>query len=128
MAAVDALRALGRRVASPSDLWKPGGTHTAHCVAEAARSPFVGFRSSSRRTFFSHRFLVLPKAGPEGLRLARWMAGIRSADALWQIVLHAEPEAVEGIPGEAFFDPELIWHQQHLGAVMEKRPPNSRDL
>src|SRR5262249_12878654 len=41
--------------------------------------------------------------------------GITNPNALWEIVLYGFGAAVDSFPEELFFDPDLIWHQQHGG-------------
>jgi hypothetical protein len=67
------------------------------------------------RHFFPHRFYFLPKGGPDGLKMAQRMCGIADPNALWEIALYASGPAVDSFPEELFFDPDLIWHQQHGG-------------
>lgn len=66
------------------------------------------------RHFFPHQLRCLPRPGPDGARLARWMCGVREPGELWQIVMHATPPVIDEFPDELFFDAELLWHQQHL--------------
>jgi hypothetical protein len=68
-----------------------------------------------KRHFFPHRFYFLPKAGPDGLKMAGRMCGISNPNALWEVVLYGCGAAVDSFPEELFFDQELIWHQQHGG-------------
>lgn len=109
------LRALGWAGRSPRREWSPGASWTARIVGEQERPAFHHFRASSRRSFLPHRMHFLRKAGPDAVRLAEQMAGIRRPDALWEIVLHAEEGALRDVPEDLFFDPEIVWHQQHLG-------------
>lgn len=109
------LRALGWGSQSARKRWSRGGSWTARVVGEEQRSAFHHFRASSGRSFLPHRMYFLRKAGPDAARLADWMAGIRSPDALWEIVLRAEEGALQEVPGDLFFDREIVWHQQHLG-------------
>src|SRR5438445_4429581 len=50
------------------------------------------------RHFFPHTFYFLPKAGPDGLKMARRMCGITNPNALWEIVLYACGPAVDTFP------------------------------
>lgn len=109
------LRALGWAPQSPRTRWSRGGSWTARVVGEQGRSAFRHFRASSNRAFLPHRMYFLRKAGPDAARLADWMAGIRSPDALWEIVLRAEGDVLRDVPEDLFFDREIAWHQQHLG-------------
>jgi len=72
----------------------------------------TGYRE---RHFFPHRCYFLPKGGPDGLKMAQRMCGIADPNALWEVVLYACGPAVDSFPEELFFDPDLIWHQQHGG-------------
>jgi peptidoglycan/xylan/chitin deacetylase (PgdA/CDA1 family) len=67
------------------------------------------------RHFFTHRFYFLPKGGPDGLKMAQRMCGVSDPGALWEVVLYAFGPAVDSFPDDLFFDPDLIWHQQHGG-------------
>ena len=66
------------------------------------------------RHFFPHRLRCLPKPGPDGSRLARWMCGVREPGALWQVLVHATRPAIDEFPDELFFDAELLWHRQQV--------------
>jgi hypothetical protein len=68
-----------------------------------------------QRSFFPHRALFLPRPGPDGYRLARWMCGEPDPAQLWEIVLFAEREMLHEFPGDLFFDSDVVWHGQHLG-------------
>lgn len=72
-------------------------------------------RGHPRRHFFPHRVHQLPKCGPDGFRLASWMAGEREPAAMWQLVLHAGPPVLTEFPAELFFDDDLQWHRQQFG-------------
>lgn len=86
----------------------------AHVFPESSRAEFVacGFRPSF---FFPHRIHRLPKCGPDGAKLASRMCGVTDLERLWQIVLYAERPALDEFPDEIFYDPDLVWHQQHFG-------------
>ena len=113
-AAAGLLRRLRRR--PPAVQWTPTLRVLGHEAPEDLRARFVatGFKS---RHFVPHRVHRLPKAGPDGYRLARQMCGVRDPDRLWQIVLFASPPAIDEFPREMFFDPDLLWHQQHFHEV-----------
>jgi len=64
---------------------------------------------------FPPSFYFLPKGGADGLKMAQRMDGIANPNALWEVVLYACGPAVDTFPEELFFDPDLIWHQQHGG-------------
>ena len=72
-------------------------------------------RGYKRRHFFPHRLYHLPKCGPDGMKLAGRMCGIEDPEAMWEIVLYAEPEVLAEFPPDLFFDDDLIWHQQQFG-------------
>ena len=55
----------------------------------------AGFRG---RHFFPHRALVLPRAGPDGAKIASRLFGVRGASELHQLVLHALPPVVDEFP------------------------------
>jgi hypothetical protein len=67
------------------------------------------------RSFFPHRALFLPRPGPDGYKLARWMCGEPETGHLWELVLFAEEEMLHEFPRDLFFDHDLVWHGQHLG-------------
>ncbi|HXJ84922.1 MAG TPA: hypothetical protein VMS64_40295 [Candidatus Methylomirabilis sp.] len=71
-----------------------------------------GFKA---RHFFPHRLYYLPRAGSDGMQLARSIYGVSDARRLRQVLLFATGPALEGIPSELFFDDDLVWHQQQLG-------------
>lgn len=85
-----------------------------HDVPDAMQPAFTtrGFRS---RHFFAHRMHFLPTCGPDALTLAGAMCGIERPDALWVITLHASESVASHLPGWLFFDPDLVWHQEHYG-------------
>lgn len=68
-----------------------------------------------RRYFFPHRVYHLPKAGPDGYKLATWMCGPCEPDQLWEIILYADDSLTNQFPRQLFFDNELLWHQQQFG-------------
>lgn len=82
---------------------------------EASQHERGGFLAAGylERHFFPHRWYALPKCGPDGARLAEWMAGIRDPGRLWQIVLYATSPAIDEFPDAVFFDADVNWHQQH---------------
>jgi hypothetical protein len=67
------------------------------------------------RWFFPHTVRYLPKCGPDGFKIARWMLGEVSPDQLWELVIHIAPSLVSQFPGDLFFDDDIIWHQQQFG-------------
>lgn len=72
-------------------------------------------RGHRQREFFPHRASVLPKPGPDGLLSARAMAGACEPRQLRELVLWAEPGVIAEFPRDVFFDPDVVWHQQHFG-------------
>jgi hypothetical protein len=67
-----------------------------------------------RQHLFPHRFYYLPKCGPDGFKVARWMGASIDLKQHWQIVLLASAPNVDLFPPELFYDSRLIWHQQHF--------------
>lgn len=65
--------------------------------------------------FFPHRFYVLPKCGPDGLKVARRMCGDAAVEECWQILLYAEEPVCSLFPDDLYFDDEVAWHQQQYG-------------
>jgi hypothetical protein len=43
------------------------------------------------------------------------MCGVEDPEALWELVLYAAPELLEGFPPDLFFDDDIVWHQQQFG-------------
>jgi peptidoglycan/xylan/chitin deacetylase (PgdA/CDA1 family) len=78
------------------------------------RGAFVdrGYRS---RSFFPHRTYFIPTCGPDALTLSGAMCESDDPEKLWVIGLHAANSVVRDLPAELFFDPELVWHQEHYG-------------
>jgi hypothetical protein len=85
--------------------------HHDHRAESRERFLRAGYRASH---VFPHRVRRLPKVGPDGFKIAKWMAGASDPNQLWQIVLHASESSLEGLPESLFFDPDLVWHQQHF--------------
>ena len=83
---------------------------------EAPLEALPGFVAAGykQRHFFPHRFYYLPKCGPDGFKLARWMGANNDLRQHWQIVLFASGPSVDRFPDELFFDNRLNWHQQHF--------------
>ncbi len=79
------------------------------------RLPEFVARGYRRRSFFPHRVLFLPKAGPDGYKLAGRMCGLTDPARIWEIVLYADESMLGEFPDELFIDDELVWHQQHFG-------------
>jgi hypothetical protein len=94
--------------------WSEPAERRCWTISEQRREQFRGLGYNRRRPFFPHRLWYLPKAAPDALRLSGWMLGSHDANRLWQILLHADPTALEGLPAELFLDDDLVWHRQHL--------------
>ncbi len=67
-----------------------------------------------QRWFFPHTVRYLPKCGPDGFRIARWMCGDVNPDQLWELVLYAAPSIAAQFPADLFFDDDIAWHQQQF--------------
>lgn len=83
-----------------------------HEASESDREAFTA-AGYLERHFFPHRWYALRKCGPDGARLADWMAGIKDPGRLWQIVLYATSPATDEFPDAVFFDRDVNWHEQH---------------
>lgn len=96
--------------------WSPSMCAAFRDVPERFRETFLraGYASSH---FFPHQVRCLPKCGPDGYKLAQAMVDTPGPEQLWQLVLHATRPAIDEFPGELFFDPDLLWHQQHFNRV-----------
>jgi hypothetical protein len=90
------------------------GSRVAHRIGGARRDEFVskGFRP---RDFFPHSLRFLPKAGPDGYKLAQRMVADLDADELWEVVLYADEAMLAEFPEDVFFDDDLVWHRQQFG-------------
>lgn len=113
-------RALPTRLRSlllPHDAeWRAEMSAVVHDAPEEFRDRFAaaGYKA---RYFFPHQARWLRKCGPDGYKLAMRMCGIDRLEDMYQIVLHATPSALDGLPEELFFDKDIVWHEQHLGLV-----------
>jgi hypothetical protein len=67
------------------------------------------------RHFFPHRVLCLPKAGPDGYRLAQRMCGIDAPARHRELVLYADESMLDEFPADLFFDDQIAWHRQQFG-------------
>ncbi len=67
------------------------------------------------RHLFPHRVVLMQKCGPDALKLARNMCGVRNVEDIWLAVLQAGSEVVRDLPPELFFDDDVVWHRQHFG-------------
>jgi len=87
------------------------------CFYEAGADALPRFRAAGfeQRYFFPHRVYVLPKGGPDGLKLAQRMAGVSDPGQLREFVLCAMPPVADEIPGHVYFDDDVQWHQQQFG-------------
>jgi peptidoglycan/xylan/chitin deacetylase (PgdA/CDA1 family) len=72
-------------------------------------------RGYKLRHFFPHRIHHFAKCGPDAFRIAASMCGVRDPAAHRELVLYAPDALIEDLPGEVFFDDDLIWHQQQFG-------------
>ena len=68
-----------------------------------------------KRWFFPHTVRYIPKGGPDGFKIARWMCGDVRPDQMWELVLHAAPSIATQFPADLFFDDDIVWHQQQFG-------------
>jgi hypothetical protein len=68
-----------------------------------------------QRWFFPHVVRYLPKCGPDGFKIARWMLGDVSPAQMCELVIHAAPSLAAQFPAELFLDDEIVWHQQQFG-------------
>jgi hypothetical protein len=83
-------------------------------VAPERRDEFVA-KGYKQRHFFPHRIYYLPKCGPDGYLLARWMCGEGDPNRSWELVLYAVGPVLDEFPPGLFFDDDLIWHRQQFG-------------
>jgi glycosyltransferase involved in cell wall biosynthesis len=86
------------------------------CFLEAdvdSRNGFLdaGFKG---RNWFPHRVYVLPKGGPDGMKLARRMTGRVQPERMLEFVLYGLPPSIDQLPREIFYDDDLQWHQQQF--------------
>ncbi|MDQ6914572.1 MAG: hypothetical protein M3155_02025 [Actinomycetota bacterium] len=72
-------------------------------------------RGHRRRHFFAHAVHHLPKCGPDGFLLAQRMRGADDPEAMWELVLYADPALLAEFPRDLFFDDDVVWHQQQFG-------------
>jgi glycosyltransferase involved in cell wall biosynthesis len=89
----------------------------ARCFRQAGPDAKARFQQAGieGRFFFPHRVFVLPKGGPDGMLLARNMAGATDPSRLREIVLYALPPAADKVPDALNFDDDVQWHQQQFG-------------
>ena len=78
------------------------------------------------RHFFPHRYYHLPKCGPDGYKLAKWMCGESDPETLSELILYADAELSARFPREMWFDRDLIWHEQQFGRVGQVASVNLR--
>jgi peptidoglycan/xylan/chitin deacetylase (PgdA/CDA1 family) len=67
------------------------------------------------RHYFPHRVYRLPKCAPDGFKVGRRMCGRADLTTHWQVLLYADPRAIEDLPAELFRDDDLMWHRQQYG-------------
>lgn len=67
------------------------------------------------RLFFPHEFVVLPKCGPDGFKLAERMCQTKDPNDCREVILYAAPGLAARFPAELFLDDEIVWHQQQFG-------------
>ncbi|MEO8575714.1 MAG: hypothetical protein ABI556_03400 [Gemmatimonadales bacterium] len=84
-------------------------------IITASRSHEFVRKGYRQRCFFPHSVRYLPKCGPDGFKLARWMLADASPNQLWELVIHAAPSLAGQFPSELFFDDDIVWHQQQFG-------------
>jgi hypothetical protein len=89
-------------------------SRVAYRISRERREEFVG-KGFKARHVFPHTLRFLPKAGPDGFKLAQRMTGDAEPDELWEVVLHADESLLREFPRDVFFDDDIVWHQQHLG-------------
>lgn len=87
------------------------------CFREAgpAAQPRFERAGIAERFFFPHRVFVFPKGGPDGMQLARRMAGTSDPSKMREFVLCALPPASREVPAELYADDDVQWHQQQFG-------------
>ena len=68
-----------------------------------------------KKYFFPHKIYYLPKCGPDGFKLAKWMHGDCNLNQMWEVVIYADKPIVAEFPQELYFDDDLVWHQQQFG-------------
>src|ERR1044071_1544462 len=68
-----------------------------------------------KKYFFPHKIYYLPKCGPDGFKLAKWMHGNCNLNQMWEVVIYADKPTVAEFPQELYFDDDLVWHQQQFG-------------
>ena len=112
----------GRRVAVDQRRIKSTEYAAHSCIsmkeasASSANRSDEFFRKGYRhRWFFPHTVRYLPKGGPDGFKIARWMLGDVTPDQMWELVIHAGHSVAGQFPGELFFDDDVVWHQQQFG-------------
>ena len=76
------------------------------------RERAAGYRP---RDVFPHRVFHLPKAAPDGFKVAARTGLKPTPSSLWELVLFALPPALDEFPRELFFDDDIVWHRQHYG-------------
>lgn len=79
---------------------------------EAQLEGFSGFRGRHR---FPHRLYLLPRGGPEGVKLAARMCDVHDPARLRELLLFAADGHLDDLPDDVFFDTDLMWHGRQLG-------------
>lgn len=85
-----------------------------HEISNEIRPAFEA-RGFQARHVFPHQSYFLPTPGADALKLAGAMCKIDRPDALWTLTLHAAEPALSRLPEWLYFDPDLVWHQEHYG-------------
>jgi hypothetical protein len=94
-------------------------------IEAARRGEFLDCGFAGRH-FFAHRVYHLPKCGPDGYKLAKWMCGESDPAAMSELVLYADPELARSFPDDLWFDRDLIWHEQQFGRPGQVATANLR--
>jgi hypothetical protein len=83
-------------------------------VGPGRREEFLA-KGGRGRHFFPHRIYRLPKCAPDGFKVGERMRGRADLMSHWQVLLYADPRAIEDLPAELFLDDDLMWHRQQYG-------------
>lgn len=84
-------------------------------LVPAARQREFSVGGIAPRYTFGHRLYLIPKAGPDAVRLAGRAGLSTRADRVFQLLLVADRDVQAKVSDELWFDPELNWHRLHLG-------------
>ncbi|MCA9775645.1 MAG: hypothetical protein KC800_02980, partial [Candidatus Eremiobacteraeota bacterium] len=74
--------------------------------------PFPGL---AQRYTFSHRLHLLPKAGPDAMKLAHRLGLSTRPERAMQLLLVVGPEMEKSVPQNVWYDADIHWHRLHLG-------------